>query len=176
MMRRLLPLAAISLTSCIGHERIATASDAELNAWHYPLRIPDAIAHEVPGFGGFWFDRNETRLNVHLVDLKDSTKARSAIERILASHRQRLDPNRSFAFHKADYNFLQLDIWRCAIPKGLDENFDGYIGSSVRSNVNRIRLTVVDAAAERRVRKAMKKLRIPEKAVEFERGSPISLL
>ena len=175
-MRWLFSIAALSLTCCVGHERIAMASDKELNAWHYPVRLEDDIAHEVPGFGGYWLDRNQTTINVHLVDLKDSTAARSAIELAQARYRQRFDLNRSFVFHKGDYNFLQLDIWRCAIPKAMDENFDGYYGSSVSSSSNRIHLTVGDEATERRVRKVMAKLGIPRKAVEFERGSPIRFL
>ena len=172
-MRLFAAVAALSIISCIGHDRLWISSDAELNAWHYPLREPDAIAHRIPGYGGHWYDQNQGRLNISLVDLNDSTAARAALLPMLIRQREALLP---IAFHKGKYGLLQLDIWRCAIPKELNENFDGYVGSGIHQSSNRIRFTVTDDSAEKRLRTVMKKLGVPQGAVEFERGEPARFL
>lgn len=67
------------------------------------------IAEAVPGFGGFYQDRETRRFHVYLTDLTNAPAAQEAVTRFVGRGGE---SNPQFEFLQADYDFRALAHWR----------------------------------------------------------------
>jgi len=127
------------------------------------------LAHQVPGFGGYFFDDNGD-LNVYLTDLSKEPAARAAVadvaQRRFQRHQQPWSRPAAIIVRHADFDFPQLQGWRArfsALPI-----IAGVQLVDVDEKMNRIYIGVTNEEAVPRVLARFDALGAPRSAVTVE--------
>jgi hypothetical protein len=129
-------------------------------------REPIELARQVPGFGGLWFDRTGN-LHVFMVNLADSGKMRPALATV-AAHWEKYEGKRPpMIFDQGVFDFRELMMWRRALSLTVAK-IDGVQTLGVAHHLNRVRIGVLTADAERKVYDLTRSLDIPDEAVFVE--------
>lgn len=136
-----------------------------------------ALAHEIPGFGGYYIDEVGD-LHAYILDLKNEGAARAALARIIPEtrrdlsprERRRFSPQPRLVLHQGQYEFTQLADWRNRIT---DEilTVPGVAYNGLDEHVNRLAVGVErgrSAAARRAAEQKLDELGIPRNAIKFE--------
>lgn len=135
------------------------------------LPSPDELDRSIPGFGGFFVDRDGTP-TVYLVGGVSRRPAEVALDRYLrgrgiGSDRLRALPGR--------FTHRQLEGWyQRATPDALD--IPGAVFVDNDEATNRVRIGVQDLRADAGVRNALGRLGIPAEAAIIERVDPIFMV
>ena len=130
-----------------------------------PVSADPLLAHAraIPGFGGFFLDRNG-RPTVYL---KDASQRRSAGVALSGTLRQLGASSSQLQVLQADYDYLQLNDWFTrAGPEALA--VPGVVFADLDEGSNRLRLGVETGQADREVRGVLSRLAIPSAAVVVE--------
>ena len=124
------------------------------------------LAHEIPGFGGYFFDANGD-LNVYLTDLRQAPAARAAVADVARNRSQSAQhPFTSPAnilFRQGDFDFRQLDGWRARLTAAAPPAGVQMIDTDEAQN--RIFIGVTETPAIARVQSQLDALGIPRNAV-----------
>lgn len=127
----------------------------------------NALAQDIPGFGGFFIDANGVA-TVRLID----PDQRAAAERILGPRLRSLDAGPSLRIIKADYTAAQLNTWvQQAVPEVL--GLPGVVLVDNDEERNRLLVGVKTRTAEPAVRGAMARIGVQRDAVIVEEMGPI---
>lgn len=128
----------------------------------------DDLDRDVPGFGGFFVDRNGIP-TVYLRTGADRQPAERALDGFLRDRGMRPQDLRVV---QAKYGYRQLENWyQSATPDALDVPGSVFVDNDESSN--RVRIGVADLNAQGRVRAALSRLGIPDAAVIVEAAEPI---
>ncbi len=121
-----------------------------------------AIARDLPGFGGLFFDAAGD-LNVYLTDPSREAAARSVVAAALGPKGM---GKAGFRVQRGRWEFAQLAAWRGRLMSVM--SVPGVVLSDVDEARNQIRIGVEDAAAGERVRAVLARLDVPTEAVVVE--------
>ncbi|HEX2218737.1 MAG TPA: S1 family peptidase [Gemmatimonadales bacterium] len=129
---------------------------------------PTALARQVPGFGGFFFDQ-QGRPTIYLKDLSQ----RAAAERVLTPY---LDVQgggtTALQVRRADYDWASLERWQNqASAEALA--MQGTVWVDADEAKNRVTIAVQRGASAAQVRSAVSRLGLPAAAVVIEEVEPI---
>lgn len=127
-----------------------------------------ALAGEIPGFGGLFFDESGSVMHVYLTNTANKLKATPAIQAFL-----RARPHVAFSkieFQPGEYDFRQLLAWKDQAGGVLD--LPGAVFLDVDEVRNRLRIGIESAAATEPVLQAVAGLGIPRQAVLIEQTEP----
>jgi hypothetical protein len=165
--------AALALVACQDNSS-PTAPDAGLPSDRVQSSqgsdLPSAgeFARQVPGFGGFFLDRN----GVPTVYLTRGS-SRAPAERLLAGYlRGRGLSAAAVRVAEGRYPWQQLERWQAAATAGAFA-VGGAVFVDNDETSNRVRIGVENLGAVGQVRAAIARLRIPDDALIIERADPI---
>lgn len=135
------------------------------------------LAHQVPGFGGYFFDGNGD-LNVFLTDLSKEPAARAVLADAAAHRLQRSQqpwtrPAEIVVRH-GDFGFAQLQEWRARF--NASAAVAGVQSIDVDETKNRVSIGVTESDAAARVLARLDTLGVPRNAVTVDVVPPISLV
>lgn len=135
------------------------------------------LAHDVPGFGGYYFDANGD-LNVYLTDLSKAPAVRAAVadvaaQRPHASGQAASSDPANIIIRHADYDFPQLNNWHARFTAASPDR--GVTMIDTDEAQNRVFIGVTDNAAIGRVQSQLDRLGIPRAAVVVDVVPPITL-
>jgi hypothetical protein len=125
----------------------------------------------VPGFGGFYFDRDEWRFAIHVRDAEHEEAALAA-SRQLASHvvmrLQRDDvSSQDIAVREGRFGFSELVAWsEFLFPKVL--TIPGFVAIGADERRNRVLVRVENTGAQRQVEEILEVLDAPDGVVHVE--------
>ncbi len=127
----------------------------------------DALAAEIPGFAGYWFDRG-CNLNVNLVDLSQSAKAKTLLapllRRFLNAH-PRCPDTATIVVHEATFSWVQLTTFLHRLrPLGEDR---GVLRMGISIPENRIVILLASRAVYPAVAAKIERLDVPLEAIKF---------
>lgn len=128
------------------------------------------LAHDVPGFGGYFFDANGD-LNVYLTDLKQEPAARAAVADVARnrSHGPWAAPAK-IVVRRGDFDFKQLSDWRARFAAA---GLTGVTMIDTDESRNRIAIGVADNAAMARVLSQLAAAGVPRDAAVVEIVPPL---
>jgi hypothetical protein len=136
-----------------------------------PSPTPDELDRSIPGFGGFFVDRNGIP-TVYLVGAERRASAELVLEPFLRERGMRPERLRVLP---AKFTHRQLEGWyQRATPDALD--IPGAVFVDNDESTNRVRIGVQDLNADGRVRDALLRLGIPADAAIIERSDPIFMV
>ena len=159
------------LSACSDTTQPTPASDEKVG--FDPIQQPDdpvALVRSVPGFGGFFFDR-EGVPTVHLRDVG----ARAQVERALGPwlSAQGIRPA-SLRVRRADYDWASLERWQGrATSQALAMR--GAVWVDADEARNRVTIGVERGTSAAQVRSAVARLGVPSGAVIVEEVEPVRL-
>ncbi|HEX2077064.1 MAG TPA: hypothetical protein VHG08_05125 [Longimicrobium sp.] len=117
------------------------------------------LAREIPGFGGYYRDR-EGNLNVVLTNpAAQGEAARAALAPVLPGGR-----GRGMIMRQGRYDFAQLHAWRLQVDPAV-LGFEGVAFTDVNEVTNRVEIGIWDATVRDGVRQAVSGLPIPPAAI-----------
>jgi hypothetical protein len=132
---------------------------------------PDDLDRMMPGFGGFFLDRNGTP-TVYLTDAGSRGAAERALDGYLSG--RGIGPGQ-LRVVRAQYQYRQLEAWyRRLTPAALA--VDGAVFVDNDEANNRVRVGVEDLRAMGQVRAALAESGIPSDAVIIERAEPVVMM
>lgn len=179
---------AITLGAC--NESITTpfdGTDGDISAADIPvegtidlavLDLPggdgplfDQLAAEIPGFGGFWFDR---RCNLNVVLTKPDAQQAVAVEVLTPYLRRFVENNRcpdtaAVLVHKGEFDWSQLSGWLRALSPAL--GFQGVARLGISVPMNRIVAAVNGREAAHEVLRLAADNGVPAAAIKFTLSS-----
>jgi hypothetical protein len=126
-----------------------------------------ALAHQVRGFGGFYFDANGD-LNVYLTDLSQERAARAALQDVVKTRGQRRDQPwtrpAEIIVRKGDFDAAQLDAFRTRFTSapGL---LKGVTMIDLDETTNRLVIGVAEEGAKANVLARLDAIGVPQAAV-----------
>ena len=134
----------------------------------------DVLVAEIPGFGGYWFDR-ACNLNVMLVDLSQSAKAKDLLapllRRFLNAHRGCPD-TATIVVHQATFSWVQLTGWLHKLrPLGEDR---GVLRMGISIPDNRIVIVLASRSVHASVVAEIQRLDVPLSAIKFVVNPPVT--
>lgn len=125
-----------------------------------------ALAHQVRGFGGFYFDANGD-LNVYLTDLSQERAARAALQDVIKERGQRRDQPwtrpAEIIVHKGDFDAAQLDAFRTRFTS--TPRIAGVTMIDLEETTNRLVIGVADEGAKANVLARLDAAGVPRNAV-----------
>ena len=138
-----------------------------------PADLPsaDALARQVPGFGGFYLDATGAP-TVYLTRGSSRANAERALAGYLAA--QGLGPA-ALQVREGSYGWQQLERWQEAATMAAFESA-GAVFVDNDETVNRIRIGVVDLSSLGQVRAAVARGGLPDDAVIIQRAEPIVMV
>jgi hypothetical protein len=129
----------------------------------------DVLARTVDGFGGFFFDERGA-LNVYLTDVGEAQDARAALAPVAMQNSSSLA---GIVVRQAAHKYADLTKWYDASwAEALD--VAGAVFSDLDEANNRLLFGVENAASEKEVRKALKRMGVPEDMVAIQEVEPIA--
>jgi hypothetical protein len=130
------------------------------------------LARQIPGFGGYWFDRDGS-MNVTLTDPSQESKVRALLEPVANLRRDDRGGRgaASFRFHHADYDFVQLAGWHARLTPVL--TVPGVVFTDADETANRIRIGISTPSARAAVEAEVARLNVPLAAVIVEHSAPV---
>jgi hypothetical protein len=135
------------------------------------------LAHQVPGFGGYFFDANGD-LNVFLTDLAKEPAARAVLADVARNRpehaQQPWTQPAKIVVRRADFDFPQLQGWKARFVAS--PAVDGVHVLDVDETTNRVFIGVADNAAVARVQARLDALGIPRGAVTVAVTKPAELV
>ena len=143
---------------------------AELRQEAQGVGLDPLLAHarHIPGFGGFFLDRD----GQPTVYLKDARQRGTAEAGLAGTLRELGMTSSQLRILKGNFDYLQLNDWFTrAAPAALA--IPGAVFADLDEGSNRLRLGVETAAAERSVRELLARHGIPSAAAVVERAEPI---
>jgi len=165
--------AALALAACQDNSSPTSPDGEPLSARVQPSQGPELpsageFARQVPGFGGFFLNRDGTP-TVYLT----RGSSRAPAERVLAGYlKGRGLPTAAVRVVEARYRWQQLERWQAAATvEALALPGAVFVDNDETSN--RVRIGVENPGAMGQVRAAVARLRIPDEAVIVERADPI---
>lgn len=134
------------------------------------------LAKEVPGFGGYFYDR-AGNMHVYLTDLKQSRRARAKLQPIMrarpSDYITEPDGRPRIILHQGRYDFPQLAAWRDLLRQHIMGRPNIVtLGIDIRVNAISVGVFMSEAdVTERYVRELLRSLPIPTDAVTVEAGA-----
>ena len=158
------------LAACSGTELsgpAASAPDLTVNQGSSAV-TPDELDRQIPGFGGFFLDRDGTP-TIYLRTVADRGRAEEALGGFM---RQRgLGPSRLRVL-RADHTYRELEDWfQRGSPEALALDGVAFVDNDESSN--RVLVGVETLGAQANVRVALARMGIPDDAVRIEPAQPI---
>jgi hypothetical protein len=163
---------SIVAAAALGAGAIATQADTEArNRWTIETLPPElifddepmmAIARELPGFGGFWFD-DEDRIVVGLTNPQDLDRAIELVKPWLSAHKPK-----GYVAQIVRYPFIELAVYRTILMDYVHE-IEGVRSLGVNESDNRVKIGVLTDAALPPLIELLNELQIPLEAVIFPR-------
>src|SRR5262245_51510976 len=136
-----------------------------------PVRSLDLerLASAVDGFGGLYYDQVGA-LTVYLTDVADAPRARQSLALVALRNGQKAG---DIVIRQAAHKYEDLKKWYDASwVEALD--IPGAVFSDLDEANNRLLFGVEDAASEKEVRKALKRLGVPDDMIAVQEVEPIA--
>lgn len=183
MMLATLSLTAITLGACSESATAPIGGDPEIAALEIPeegsidlavLDVPgadgslfDELARQIPGFGGFWFDR---RCNLNVVLTTPGETAEVAKEVLAPYLRRFVETHRcpdtaTILVHPGDFDWISLSGWLRALSPAAGFRGVARIGISVP--LNRIVVAVDGRQTAHEVLRLAAEVGVPAEAIKF---------
>jgi hypothetical protein len=164
---------ALAITACQENPNptavIPTQPSASVQSSQGPaLPSADELNRQIPGFGGFFLDRDGAP-TVYLTRGSSRANAERALGRYLAG---RGLSTAAVRVREARYGWQQLQRWQDAATDGAFQ-LAGTVFVDNDETINRVRIGVEDASSVGQVRAALARSGLPDDAVVIERAEPI---
>ena len=165
---------ALGLTACgdavtpPGRDPAQVSANPQASPPVLDLTGDDQLERQIPGFGGFFFDRDGTP-TVYLTPGSGRGPAEQALARRLAARGLSVA---SLRVRQARFGWQQLQRWQDAATLGAFE-VPGTVFVDNDETINRIKIGVENVNAIGQIRAALAQRGLPDEAVVIERAEPI---